>query len=58
MPVHCEKRGSKYRIVESGGNIAKNKSGTPLDGGGHSSDKGCKRQARAINMSLHKKGKI
>jgi hypothetical protein len=59
MPVAVRKRGRKFRIVESGsGKIAKNAAGTPADGGGHSSEGAAERQARAINRSLSRAGKI
>lgn len=58
MPVTVRKRGKKYRVVEkSSGKIAKNKSGTALDGGGHSSKAKADKQAGAVNYSIHKRGK-
>lgn len=57
MPVTTVKRGKKFRIIENG-KIAKNKSGTALDGGGHATRPAAVRQARAVNASLAKKGKI
>lgn len=52
MPVTCEKRDGEWRVVEGkGGSIAKNSSGTSVDGGGHESEAACKRQARAINAN-------
>lgn len=52
MPVKATKRGNKYRVVEAkSGKIAKNKSGTAVDGGGHSSETKAKSQARAINAN-------
>ncbi len=52
MPVKAEQRGGKWRVVEiNTGNIAKNKGGTPVDGGGHPSENGAKRQAAAVNTN-------
>jgi hypothetical protein len=46
-------------VVESGsGKVAKNAGGTAADGGGHSSEAQAERQARAINRSLSRAGKI
>jgi hypothetical protein len=62
MPVIAVKRGDKYRVVEKPVEgrvkIAKNKAGTAADGGGHSSKEAAQRQARAINRSLKRAGKI
>lgn len=58
MPVHVKKIGKKYRVVDPSGKIAKNKGGTALDGGGHSSSIKATKQAQAVNISLHKRGKI
>ena len=59
MPVVVRKRGDKFRVVESGsGKIANNAAGTPADGGGHSTEGQAERQARAINRSLQRAGKI
>lgn len=49
MPVHVEKRGGKYRIIEPSGRIAKTSKGNSRDGGGHSSKAAAEKQARAIN---------
>jgi len=58
MPAHVEQRGSKYRIVEPGGRLVKNKKGTPVDGGGHGSKGQAQSQASAINISqARKKGR-
>ena len=52
MPVKVAKRGDKYRVVEAAsGKIAKNKGGTALDGGGHSSKAKATSQARAVNRN-------
>jgi len=59
MPVKVKKVGKKYRVVEAGtGKIAKNKKGTALDGGGHSSRAKAIAQEQAVNISLKKRGKI
>jgi len=58
VPVKVVKRGKKYRLVEPSGKIARNKGGTAIDGGGHSSASGAKKQAAAVNISLKKRGKI
>ncbi len=50
MPVHCEKREGKWRIVEPSGHIARTKNKKPRDGGGHASRSACEAQARAINQ--------
>ena len=42
-------------MIEPSGRIARNKNGTPLDGGGKASKAPVSRQARAINMNI--KGK-
>ncbi len=53
MPVTIAKRGDKYRIMEADKrHIAKNRSGTALDGGGHRARKSAERQMRAINRSI------
>ncbi len=52
MPVHIEKRGAKYRIVEPSGKIAKTPNGKPRDGGGHTSKEKAAAQARAVNSNL------
>lgn len=51
MPVSIKKVKDKYRIVEPNGRIAKNKSGTALDGGGHSTKQAAVIQMRAINTN-------
>lgn len=50
MPVKAEKRGRKFRVIESDtGKIARNFGGTALDGGGHTTKKKATAQARAVN---------
>jgi len=51
MPVHVEKRGKKYRVIERSGRIAKTSKGTPRDGGGHASKAKASAQVRAINSN-------
>lgn len=57
MPVRVVKQGPKFRIVEPGGKIAKNKGGNSLDGGGHATRNKAIKQAQAVNISLSKRGK-
>ncbi len=52
MPVHVEKRGKIFRVVESSRRIAKNKAGTALDGGGHLTKLRAQQQAKAVNANL------
>jgi len=50
MPACARKRGDKWRVVEcDDGSLVRNKAGTPVDGGGHDSEKAAQRQASAIN---------
>ena len=58
MPVRVAKKGNKFRVVDPDGNLAKNKAGKPLDGGGHSSHAKATAQSQAVNISLKKQGKI
>ena len=59
MPVCVKKIKNKYRIIEFDSNaIAKNKSGTALDCGGHDSIQAALKQMRAVNASLESEGKI
>lgn len=51
MPLHVEKRDSKFRVVEHTGQIAKNAAGTALDGGGFKSKADAVDQMQAINLS-------
>lgn len=56
MPVYCkfDPVKSKYRVLErESGRIARNRGGTPVDGGGHSTFTQCRKQAQAINISIH-----
>lgn len=55
MPVKVEKMGSKFRVVEKSGRVAKNAAGTAVDGGGHSTRKAAESQAAAINSKTEKK---
>ena len=56
MPLTAKKRGNKFRVVEtSTGKIAKNKAGSALDGGGHSSEGKAMQQAAAVNISQARK---
>lgn len=59
MPVKAAKRGDKWRVVEaSSGKVARGPGGGSVKKGGHSSKAAAQAQARAINASLHRKGKI
>lgn len=59
MPVTTAKKGAKYRVVEADtGSIALNSSGTALDGGGHANQAQAAAQARAVNASLRRQGKL
>ncbi len=49
MPVKVRKQGDKFRVIEASGDIATNKGGTAVDGGGHSSREKAMAQAAAIN---------
>jgi len=56
MPVHVERRGGKYRIVEPNGRIARARTesglpGKPVDGGGHRSRARAEAQAEHINRA-------
>ncbi len=53
MPVHVEKRGGKFRLIEPSGRIAKTGK-SAKDGGGHASKAAASRQARAVNSGLSK----
>jgi hypothetical protein len=56
MPVTIRKRGDKFRIVEQQtGNIAKNKGGTAIDGGGHGSKAQAVKQVGAVNTPKSKR---
>ena len=57
MPVRVMKHGPKFRVIESNGNIAKNSSGSALDGGGHSTKNAAVKQVQAVNISLQKRKK-
>lgn len=55
MPVSLQRVRGKYRLMEPGGGIAKNKHGTPIDGGGHISRVKALAQLRAVNMHYREK---
>jgi len=60
MPVETRKVGGKLRTVEvSTGKLARNKAGTPLDGGGWANSKTgrgkAERQSGYINDAWHRK---
>lgn len=59
MPlVEIKKIGKKYRLVEKGtSKLARlEKTGTPRDGGGHSSLAKASRQAGYVNQAIRKMG--
>jgi hypothetical protein len=61
MPVTVAKIGDKYRVVEKtakGTRVTKTAAGSAADGGGHRTREAAERQARAINRSLKRAGKI
>lgn len=58
MPYKIGKKGDKYRILKkSTGGIAKNKSGTAVDGGGKKSKAALTPQLQAMNISYTKNKK-
>lgn len=59
MPATVKKIKGKYRVIDADtGRPMRNQAGTSVDGGGHDAEAHAKRQARAINASLSKEGKI
>lgn len=55
MPYAVRKRGNKYRLIKkSTGQIATNRNGTPIDGGGHADKSKVDRQRRAIAANEHR----
>ncbi len=54
MPVQVAKRGTRFRLVDPDGRIARNRKGTALDGGGRVSREAAARQARVINRNMRK----
>lgn len=59
MPVVVSKINGRWRVTEGDlKTIATNRAGTALDGGGHDSKEKAAAQARAVNASLKKEGKI
>ena len=56
MPVKTEKRKNKYRVVEvATGEVAKNASGTAIDGGGYSSKDRAVAQVQAVNLATRRR---
>lgn len=52
MPYLVKKIKDKFRVVDKNtGKIAKNASGTAVDGGGHSSEAKARKQQSALNIS-------
>jgi len=58
MPARVQKRGTKYRVVDPNGRLVRNRAGTPVDGGGQGRREKAARQARAINASMRRRGKL
>lgn len=59
MPVVVRKQGKKFRVVEaSSGKVVKTAGGGKADGGGHRTRAEAESQARGINRSLSRAGKI
>lgn len=55
MPAKVTERGGKFRVIEaSSGDLVRNNSGTPADGGGHSTRTAAEKQAAAINANERK----
>lgn len=54
MPATVKKLGKKWRVVEKSGRPVRNKAGTAVDGGGHSTRAKALSQARAINANQRK----
>ena len=54
MPVTVKKVRDKFRLIEPNGNVAKNASGTAIDGGGHKTKTKAQRQAAAVNSKERK----
>ena len=58
MPVKVAKRSGKFRVIEANtGRIAKNKAGTAIDGGGHSTMNKAVKQVGAVNTPKSKRKK-
>lgn len=58
MPVSVAKRGKKFRVIEKAtGKIAKNKAGTAIDGGGHTTMAQAVKQVGAVNIPSSKRRK-
>lgn len=49
MPAKARKIGNKYRVVHGNNKLVRNKSGGPVDGGGHKTRDKAVAQAAAIN---------
>ncbi len=58
MPVATKKIGGKWRVVETNTEKLAKRNSRAVDGGGHGSKEKAIAQVQAINISLHKKGKI
>lgn len=58
MPVHTDKKGDKWRILDPDGSITKNNAGTAVDGGGHESKGDALSQVQAINLNMRRESSI
>lgn len=59
MPVTCRERNGKWYVVEADtGRRARNAEGAPVHKEPYDSRQECVKQARAINASLGREGKI
>ena len=56
MPYRVAHRDHKWRVVERDtGQIATNRAGTPVDGGGHESRRKATKQSQALNINYARK---
>ena len=56
MPNTVQKISGKFRVIDkTTGEVTKNASGTPVDGGGYTTKSHALAQATAINISQHEK---
>lgn len=58
MPVAVKKIGDRFRVVEAATGRVVKRNGRPIDGNGHTTKEGARKQVAAINISLKKRGKI
>ena len=55
MPASVARREGLWRVIESDGKLARNKAGSLVDGGGHTSKSAAEAQVRAINSNKAKR---